>query len=638
MSNINVTMTEQRTRTQTRQGRFAGFFPLIPNGTGSRIRQAKEFQLRARGVESRMVYTRARIRSEGKEAEIDEVERTRPDPQKIEREANKRRRLQNPLAAGSAPPALRRKLTAFQKVLSTRQKQKTRATAEEDTDAASACGLPEAVDEPLRTFRKQKAYQSLLHDKLQQLVSKADQIQALLTDSGFHQTDHLVDSEGGMEGFIPQNGEEKRLHRRYLRMREMIRDVRRRLDDVDAALRVCSERLVELLTERYGHNMSSVGHSNDQLPALEHYDVMSSEGGISRGESGSLPEDFERSAVERPEQSDQHTLEGANVWTPEDHSQQSTGRPARPEGEDKAQRRKEQQKLPFVDQVDHQNSGPELGPLLDRQAAPSTEIGDDQAGTAAESFESSEQFQKSQLSAERARRIARERLQSERNMFDRFWPTYKDYKCEWERQRDAGETEDSQSVLDRAFLEEGRYRTQLLMNAERDYRKAAWDAKDLEVNIISPNQTSVFPSDDSVDQDELDREEEDIESTLDRTKIQEWIQQEWQYGHPSIFDSPDVEPVRKPDPGPAQNPGEGFSALPEVPYGFCEEALALHRRRVHIDLWRKWAHADWQAMLQEGAAMTSTHEGTSISPPQGSPKPDPIRLRTHGEGNSDGDI
>ncbi len=582
-----------------------------------------------------MVYTRAKIRSEGKEAEVEEAERKRPDPKEIEREANKRKRLHYAPPAGSAPTPKRRKAPTSKGISLSRHKRKTRAAVEEVGDASSASAVPKAVDEPLQTFRDQKAYQGLLHEKLRQLVSKRDQKQLLLRDSFLHHAVWSAESEGEMEGFVPQNDEKKRAYRQYLHLGDMIRDIRARLGDVDAILTFCSERLVEILLETYGRKMSSVDGRSDRFPILEQYDVASSEGGAGDQASGDLPEHLKHSTFERPERFDQQTTTLASMSTLGYYAQQPTGRPNQPTEEDQTQDREKQQSRPFADQGDHRESGPELSPLLARQAGPSPETADDPAGRMADSLESSEQFRNPQVMAERARRIARERVQSKRNMFDQFWPSYQDYKREWQRQRDAGETNDNQSVLDRAFIEEGQHRTQILINAERDYRRAAWDARDLNVEVLSPNQTSLFPTDDGVDQEGLDRDREDIESGLDRVKICKWIQEEWQHGYPHAFDSPEAMPVQHPDPGAARSPSGGLPALPQVPYGSCVEEWAVCRQRVRIDLWGKWTCSDWQAMLQEWPAMSSNRQEIRISPPYESPQPDTMRLPTNNAGEDD---
>lgn len=700
-----------------RQGMRQRNFPAIVSSasprtqSGTRLEAVKRL---ARGVGIlvlQMVCTRARTKAEGREAEVEEIDRRRPDPKQIEREVNKRKHLQSRPAHGNVPPHKRRQTSkgqlgrrkpsmatqqpsavvhsenlasngpapessrnlsdlppddGLQNIeaqtprenaipIGTQPPERIGQQGSENGDIVdfpSPSMLPRAMSERLQRVRNHRAHREWLQDKLQRLEAKRHQKRLQLEELGRGQFAHAADVnfESSLEASVAGRGKDSPVRDRYRHLGLLIKKIREKMDEVDAEVFRSSASLVDFLIEKHEDELVPGEILLGRFAESDGYEYSSSEGSsVRRGSANTqrakeplLPgesEQFNRSdAGALSCSSSEHQAhnmqrdhskpapDSQRPSVPKQQSQLTTELPGRPESHgrddpvsDSEPEVQERHHTRIPDQPD-----PELSPLLDDEEFNQSANG--------------QQFRERQLQAARARSRARERLQDEHGRFDQFWKTYNDYKREFERKREAGEVNDSVSVLDRAFLQEGQYHTQDLIKAEKDYGKAAWDAKDLKVEILSPNLTSVFPSNDELDQEELDREIEDIERGLNRGLIAEWIEEDWQYGRPSTFDDPDAEPLLKPDPGPAQDAGEGLPALPEVPYGLCEDAWALHRRRVHIDLWGKWARGDWQAMLQEWPTMTSTREGVPISPPTGSPKPDPIRLQTDGDGNSDDEI
>ena len=605
---------------------------------GSRLEAVKRLAFAVRNLVLQMVCTRARTKAEGREAEVDEVARRRPDPKQIEREGSKRERVQNGPGHGNVPPRKRRQRSKSQlgrrkASLATQQPSAvihsenltSNDSASESSrnmsdlapddglqnneaqtprtiaipvgtqipervgqqrfengdiaDVPSPSMLPRAMRETLQRVRNLRAHRRWLQDNLLRLEAKRYQKHLQLEKLGWgHFTNAVeIDVESCLEGSVPGRGKDSPIRDRYRHLAWTIKDIREGMDDVDAELLRTSASLVDFLMEKHEDELVPGGIPLGRFAELDAYDGCSSEGSsvkrgrantqrakepllsreseqLNRSDAGALScSSSERQAYDMQRDHSTPASDSERPSVPNQQSQLITELPSRleslvhdncvavpkPETQDRHRTR-------IPDQLNSSLSPP----LADEECYQSA---------------NAQEFRERQLQAAQARSRARERLQDEHGRFDQFRKTYIDYKREFERKREAGELNDSVSVLDRAFLKEGQYHTQDLIEAEKDYGNAAWDAKELKVEILSPNLTSVFPSNDELDQEELDREIEDIERGLNRGLIAEWIQEDWQYGRPSTFDGPDAEPVLKPDPGPVQDVGEGLPALPQVP-------------------------------------------------------------------------
>ena len=512
-----------------------------------------------------MAGTRASIRLERREGEIEKVDRNRPDPVQVERDANKRKRLQNAPPESSPPPKRKQ---------STRPKKSSRG---------EKIALPSVISEALRAFRKHKTHQRWLSHKLRKIESMRDRRRRLLAASVLRQIDGELDFDKGLEVFAPQTDRQRRACRSYFRLGVLLDCAEREMSNVEDHLWRPSQMLGNYMLEQHGFQVSSDEQASNSFEGSEDYSLRSSEHDLDEEGFGSRAKSHTESGAEHRHRQMQEQVKSSG---------QEPGLPC----ESKSRPRS------LV--------GPEVQLESTYEEANRPEI--------------SQRVRDHQLEALRARRRARERLHNEYQTFDKFWLSYGVYKNEWERQRKNGETDDSFSELGRMYMLRGRDHTRDLIGAEQNYRAAAWDAKNLKLEILSTNQTSIFPSDDGIDQEALDCDAEDIERQLDRRGIADWIQEEWQYGDPSAFDSPDARPIQK--------NGEALAPLPQVPFGLCEEDSALDRRRAHIDKWGKWSHADWQAMLQDWPVQSSNRQGVPVSPPPDCPKPDLLRFETDEEG------
>ena len=145
--------------------------------------------------------------------------------------------------------------------------------------------------------------------------------------------------------------------------------------------------------------------------------------------------------------------------------------------------------------------------------------------------------------------------------------------------------------------------------------RAAFDCRALGVQMLSENQTSIFPSDDSLHQADMEAEKA---LKLDRSRVSAWIQEEWQHAVPATFDDPEARPILHAD--------VDVSQLSQVPYAWATEGVAVNRRRIHIDKWNRWRETDWDLMLREWADRSGNRQGVAVRPPHERSKPDPLRL------------
>ena len=588
-----------------------------------------------------MVSTRAQIISCGQGAEIERVNRANLDPVQIQRDATKRRRLLDGPEHGqkrkgnrtdkpskrprlnSRPSAAKRNRSAAQQ--EARLPPSTSAPGQLDVRREVAAKIPEqnnrevqtsptlsrtpnlppAITDALREYQQHKTYRARLQARRQELREKLEVIWQAL--------DWMRDRQNetpGEEQHAAEVDDEVRARKRFARLGVVSAEIRKILFEVDRKMESICQRLVDFIAEIHGRSSlpSSFDSSQFQIPE-ERPEPSGGEDSISELFLDEAPASKKRKLRS-------WTALGSDYWRSSDISPRADV--------------PDRQEMMVPENFGAAANWRALGPRDDHQSNPADlfegnhpepaqfsqhpqpAANTDAIDPAYQTPESSEDLRERQWRAFDARRMARRNFQAENERFDAFWVSYD--RC---KERYQPQPNDSRSEFDRQWRVQGQYQTQDLILAEQDYGRAAIDCKRLGVELLSENQSSIFPSDDSLDQAHMEAVWEKA-LKLDRSRISAWIQEEWQHAVPAAFDDPEARPILHAD--------VDVSQLPHVPYAWATEEVAANRRRARIDEWNLWRGTDWEIMLREWADRSSNRQGVAVSPPPEKSKPDPLRL------------
>ena len=588
-----------------------------------------------------MVRTRAQIIACGQEAEIDRVNRANLDPVQIQRDANRRIRLQDGPKQGhkrktncTDKPAKRQRLSSRASAAITNQPTAQQeaglptstATSEQphiqreaaaerpkqiDQEAQTSPApsmtpiLPPAITDALREYQLQATYRARLEGRRQDLRGKLEEMWRAL--------DWMRDRRNqtpGEEQRAAEVDDELRTRERYARLGEVSAEIGELLFEVDRKVELICQRLVDFIAEMHGR--PSFPDSSDS----SRFNIPEERPGPSGGDD-SVSELFPNGVpASKKRKLRSWTALGSDYWRSSNaHApaivpdRQETMMPEQYEAA--AGRRSVGSRDDYEPTSDEAFEGDRPKPAqLSQHSQPVTTM--DAMVPAHQTPESPEAFRGRQLRAYDARRMARMNLRAEHEKFDSFWVSYD--KCKERYQPQPG---DSPSELDHQWRQAGQYHTQDLILAEQDYGRAALDCKRLGVELLSENQSSMFPSDDSLDQADMEAVWEK-ELKLDRSKVSTWIQEDWQYAVPTAFDDPEARPIL--------HASVDISQLSQVPYAWATEGVAADRPRARIDEWNRWRESDWEIMLREWADRSGNRQGVAVSPPHEMSKPDPLRL------------